>query len=72
MALKITAQDLKKFGVIDEIVSEPIGGAHRMPTQAMDAVSEAISRTLQAFSGLSPDVIRTQRREKFLGIGHSL
>ena len=72
VALKITAQDLKKFGVIDEIVSEPIGGAHRMPTQAMDAVSEAISRTLQAFSGLSPDVIRTQRREKFLGIGHSL
>ncbi len=72
VALKITAQDLKKFGVIDEIVPEPMGGAHRMPSQAMDAVSEAIARTLQAFSGLSADLIRTQRREKFLGIGRSL
>ena len=72
VALKITAQDLKKFGVIDEIVPEPMGGAHRMPAQAMDAVSEAIARTLQAFSGLSADLIRTQRREKFLGIGRSL
>ena len=72
VALKITAQDLKKYGVIDEIVPEPMGGAHRMPSQAMNAVSEAIARTLQAFSGLSSDVIRTQRREKFLGIGRSL
>ncbi len=72
VALKITAQDLKKFGVIDEIVPEPMGGAHRMPSQAMDAVSEAVTRTLQAFSGLSADLIRTQRREKFLGIGRSL
>ncbi len=72
VALKITAQDLKKYGVIDEIVPEPMGGAHRMPSQAMNAVSEAIARTLQAFSGLSADVIRTQRREKFLSIGRSL
>ena len=72
VALKITAQDLKKYGVIDEIVPEPMGGAHRMPSQAMNAVSEAIARTLLAFSGLSPDVIRTQRREKFLCIGRSL
>ena len=72
VALKITAQDLKKYGVIDEIVPEPMGGAHRMPSQAMNAVSEAIARTLLAFSGLSPDVIRTQRREKFLSIGRSL
>ena len=72
VALKITAQDLKKYGVIDEIVPEPLGGAHRMPSQAMNAVSEAIARTLQAFSGLSSDVIRTQRREKFLSIGRSL
>lgn len=71
-ALKITAQDLKKFGVIDEIVPEPLGGAHRMPDQAIAAVSEAISRTLKAFDGLSADVVRAQRREKFLGIGRSL
>ena len=72
VALKITAQDLKKYGVIDEIIPEPMGGAHRMPSQAMQSVSDAILRTLQAYSGLSPDVIRTQRREKFLGIGRSL
>ncbi len=71
-ALKITAQDLKKFGVIDEIVPEPLGGAHRKPLEAMAAVAEVIARTLKAFEGLSADVVRTQRREKFLGIGRSL
>jgi acetyl-CoA carboxylase carboxyl transferase subunit alpha len=72
VALKITAQDLKKFGVIDEIVPEPLGGAHRKPFDAMAAVAEVIARTLKAFEGLSADVVRTQRREKFLGIGRSL
>ena len=71
-ALKITAQDLKKFGVIDEIIPEPLGGAHRAPEQAMRAAAEAIARTLSALSGLSPELIRTQRREKFLGIGRGL
>jgi acetyl-CoA carboxylase carboxyl transferase subunit alpha len=71
-ALKITAQDLKKFGVIDEIIPEPMGGAHRKPHDAMAAVAEVIARTLRAFEGLSADVVRTQRREKFLGIGRSL
>jgi acetyl-CoA carboxylase carboxyl transferase subunit alpha len=72
VALKITAQDLKKFGVIDEIVIEPLGGAHRNPADAMKAVSEAIARNLNTFSGLSSELVRTQRREKFLGIGRSL
>ncbi len=72
VALKITAQDLKKFGVIDEIIPEPLGGAHRMPEQAMKATAEAIARTLRAYSGLSGDVLRTQRREKFLNIGRGL
>ena len=71
-ALKITAKDLLELGLADEIVPEPMGGAHRGPVQTMQSVSEAIARTLQAYSGLSPDVIRTQRREKFLGIGRSL
>ena len=71
-ALKITAQDLKKFGVIDEIVVEPLGGAHRMPEQAMKAVGDAVARSLAAFSGLSGDVLRTMRREKFLAIGRGL
>jgi acetyl-CoA carboxylase carboxyl transferase subunit alpha len=72
VALKITAQDLKKFGVIDEIIPEPLGGAHRMPEQAMKATAEAVARTLRAYSGLSGDVLRTQRREKFLNIGRGL
>ena len=72
VALKITAQDLKKFGVIDEIIPEPLGGAHRMPEQAMKATAEAIARTLRAYSGLSGDVLRTQRHEKFLNIGRGL
>jgi acetyl-CoA carboxylase carboxyl transferase subunit alpha len=72
VALKITAQDLKKFGVIDEIVSEPLGGAHRNPKVAMKSVGEALARNLSAFSGVSAEVVRTQRREKFLGIGRNL
>jgi acetyl-CoA carboxylase carboxyl transferase subunit alpha len=72
VALKITAQDLKKLGVIDEIVPEPIGGAHRQPDQAMAAAGEAIGRNLDAFAGASPDALRTQRREKFLAIGRNL
>lgn len=71
-ALKITAQDLKKFGVIDEIIPEPLGGAQRKPEQAMQSTAEAIARTLRAYAGLSPDLLRTQRREKFLNIGRGL
>ncbi len=72
VALKITAQDLKKFGVIDEIIPEPLGGAQRKPEQAMQSTAEAIARTLRAYSGLSADLLRTQRREKFLNIGRGL
>jgi acetyl-CoA carboxylase carboxyl transferase subunit alpha len=71
VALKITAQDLKRLGVIDEIVPEPMGGAHRQPDQAISAAGEAIGRSLEAFAGASPDALRTQRREKFLAIGRS-
>ena len=72
VALKITAQDLKKFGVIDEIIGEPLGGAHRNAEAAMQATAEVLTRVLASYQGLSPDVIRTQRREKFLGIGRGL
>jgi acetyl-CoA carboxylase carboxyl transferase subunit alpha len=71
-ALKITAQDLKKFGVIDEIIPEPLGGAQRKPEQAMQSTAEAIARALRACSGFSADLLRTQRREKFLNIGRGL
>ena len=71
-ALKITAQDLKKFGVIDEIITEPLGGAHRKPEDVMSATRDVLARVLGSYSGLSGEVLRTQRREKFLGIGRGL
>ncbi|WP_373502029.1 acetyl-CoA carboxylase carboxyltransferase subunit alpha [Aestuariivirga sp.] len=71
-AMKITAQDLKKLGVIDEIVAEPKGGAHRGRADAIDATGQAIARALKAYEGVSGDVLRTQRREKFLSIGRGI
>ena len=71
-ALRITAQDLKKYGVIDEIVTEPLGGAHRMPVDSMRATKDVLARALAGFAGLSPDALRSQRREKFMGIGRAL
>ena len=71
-AMKITAQDLKKLGIIDEIIAESLGGAHRGRQDAIAATGEAVARTLKAFNGVSGDVLRTQRREKFLAIGRGL
>ncbi len=71
-AMKITASDLKQFGVVDEVIEEPIGGAHRDPTRAISDTGEAIARALGEFSGLDADEIRRRRREKFLAIGRSL
>ena len=71
-ALKITAQDLKRLGVIDDIVAEPLGGAHRGADEAIANAGEAVGRALAAYRGVSPEVLRTQRREKFLGIGRGV
>ena len=73
-ALKLTAQDLLKFGVIDRIVPEPLGGAHRDRQATFDALSQALSDTMSPLSGMSPQALRHQRREKFLtmnGAGHA-
>src|SRR5215470_6577915 len=71
-SMKITAQDLIRFGVIDEIVSEPVGGAHRDPVTAIEATGEAIARALDELSLLGRETIRRQRREKFLAIGRTI
>ena len=71
-AMKITAQDLKKLGIIDEIVPEPKGGAHRGREDAIAVTGDAIARSLKAYEGVSGEVLRTQRREKFLSIGRGL
>jgi acetyl-CoA carboxylase carboxyl transferase subunit alpha len=72
MNMKITAQDLLRFGVIDEIIKEPVGGAHRDPTAIIAATGDAIASALDDLRNLDRDSIRTQRRQKFLEIGRKL
>ena len=71
-AMKITAQDLKKLGIVDEIIPEPMGGAHRGRQQVITATGDAVARVLSGYAGISGDALRTQRREKFLSIGRGL
>jgi acetyl-CoA carboxylase carboxyl transferase subunit alpha len=68
-AMKITAQDLKQLGVIDDIVKEPTGGAHRNREETIAAVGAALEAPLERFSDMSPRQLRTHRRDKFLSIG---
>ena len=70
-ALKLTAQDLQKLGVIDTIVSEPVGGAHRKPAETIKALGEAVSQAIAEFDGMSPAELRQHRRDKFLEIGRA-
>jgi acetyl-CoA carboxylase carboxyl transferase subunit alpha len=69
--MKITALDLMRFGVIDEIIEEPVGGAHRDPAAAIAASGDAIAQSLAAFKGLDHDAVRLMRRQKFLAIGRT-
>ncbi|WP_299435887.1 acetyl-CoA carboxylase carboxyltransferase subunit alpha [uncultured Rhodospira sp.] len=68
-ALKLTAQDLESLGVIEEVVKEPLGGAHRDPETAIDAVGAALERHLEALLSLSGEQVRARRRARFLAIG---
>ncbi|WP_350335430.1 acetyl-CoA carboxylase carboxyltransferase subunit alpha [Coralliovum pocilloporae] len=70
--MKITAQDLQQLGVIDGIVPEPMGGAHRDAGAVLQSAGDAIADGFQRFEGLSGDEIRAHRRRKFLEIGRSL
>jgi acetyl-CoA carboxylase carboxyl transferase subunit alpha len=67
--MKITADDMMRFGVIDKIVLEPAGGAHRDPAAAIASTGEAIASALDELAGLDRETVRRQRREKFLAIG---
>jgi len=71
-AMKITAQDLKRLGVIDHIIKEPNGGAHRTPDVTMATVGAEIVKKLEILEAMSPDALVKARREKFLRIGRSL
>lgn len=68
-ALKLTAQDLRKLGVIDEIISEPLGGAHRDPLAAVERVGDAILKHLKELLPLSGEELKKRRTDKFLRMG---
>jgi acetyl-CoA carboxylase carboxyl transferase subunit alpha len=70
--MKITAQDMVRFGVIDTIIPEPTGGAHRDPKAAIAATAESIANAFEELRGIDSDAVRKQRREKFLAMGRTM
>lgn len=68
-AMKVTAQDLLGLGVIDRIIKEPVGGAHRDPAATAAALAKAIGEELDQLSALPPEKLRARREERFLRIG---
>ena len=69
--MKITAQDLLRLGIIDGIIPEPIGGAHRDGIEVVRATGDIIVKALADYDDLSPNEIRQERREKFLSMGRA-
>ena len=72
IAMKITAQDLIALKIIDKIIPEPVGGAHRDRAATIKSVGDAIEENLSSLEGLDPATLRKKRRERFLAIGRSL
>jgi acetyl-CoA carboxylase carboxyltransferase subunit alpha len=68
-ALKLTATDLTEVGIVDEIVPEPVGGAHRDPQRTYQAVGAAVADALDELEGLDPQALLDQRLEKFDALG---
>jgi acetyl-CoA carboxylase carboxyl transferase subunit alpha len=68
-ALRMTAEDLKGLKIIDQIIPEPVGGAHRDPQATIAAVGQAIQETLATLTELDPPTLRARRRQKFLDLG---
>ena len=71
-SMKITAQDLKTLGIIDAIIPEPVGGAHRDPALVFRRTGDIVARALNEFARMDADAVRHQRQEKYLAIGRSL
>lgn len=71
-ALKITAQDLLQLNVINHIVPEPLGGAHRHPLQTIDDVGNVLEKNLDILLSQTPKAIKQHRRSRFLKIGQAL
>jgi acetyl-CoA carboxylase carboxyl transferase subunit alpha len=68
-ALRLTAPELLRLGVIDRVVPEPLGGAHRLPQEAIAATGDALDEILRPLLALDGDRLRDERRRKFLAIG---
>lgn len=68
-ALKLTADDLRRFDLIDAVIPEPLGGAHRAPAETMTAVGAAIGHALAPLLTQTPEALKARRREKFLAMG---
>jgi len=71
-SMRITAQDLARLGIVDTVVAEPTGGAHRDPAATIAATGAAIGSALSELQGLDPGTIVRLRREKFMAIGRTL
>jgi acetyl-CoA carboxylase carboxyl transferase subunit alpha len=71
-AMKITAQDLKRLKIIDQIIKEPVGGAHRAPEAMIKSVGAEIVKTIMSLEKVDPTTLIKRRRDKFLNIGRSL
>ena len=69
-ALRLTAQDMRQLGVIDAVVDEPLGGAHRQIEQALDDLSAELRRQLDELSGFSAAELQADRRKKYVTIGN--
>ena len=70
--MKITAEDLKSLGIIDGIITEPVGGAHRDPDAVIEKTGTVIADALKELSGRIGDELRSDRRQKYLAIGRQL
>jgi acetyl-CoA carboxylase carboxyl transferase subunit alpha len=70
--MKITAQDLLRLGVIDALIAEPAGGAHRDPQAAIAATGDAVVTALKDLGNMGPEQLRDHRADKFLAIGRKL
>ena len=68
-ALKLTAGDLKRQGIVDEVLPEPLGGAHKEPETAIKAVGEALDRVISGLSEVDPDTLVVARHERYRRIG---
>jgi acetyl-CoA carboxylase carboxyl transferase subunit alpha len=67
--MRVTAEDLRQLGVIERVVPEPVGGAHRDPVETVRTLGRAIGEELDRYSGMPGSDVRRQRRQKFMAIG---